>query len=482
MIAAAKTLADKQRGQRYRSSLVRLAVVLWLTGGFTLAALAEEQVLFDFETTPLSKRWSAVREIAVARSKIPAPPPAQADKDVVLPSEYAAHVETTGNAGMFSNVGELPTDWRHFRTLNFWVYRDPQVVRERPATTFEVRLYDDENQVAFWRRVSVTHEGWERIAVPLRWMRWGEGRVPRWNDVARLGFWFRDSADLWIDAVTLTPGENDLASTLDAKDLYSIAFPGVSPAKVIVIQTDDYLVMTDAADLDATRLGQHLNEVVDAVRRDLSLQGRPANRAVLLIFATPREFQTFTPRFAQKLGGVAPAPTSDGYTTQGVATSYWDPQFATMRPVFTHEFVHSLVAQWTRIPNGQEWFNEGFATLIQRRFHPQTNLPELVRQGLADPSLRLPLARLCDGKTIPLNAYWQAMTVVELLLTNPKYSPHVPELLEKFVEAGSTDLGPYLNGLLNTDWLQLTNEWITHCQRAYPVEEKEAARQPSPGH
>jgi len=438
---------------------------------------ADEQVIFDFEATPLGEHWGAFRNIAATRAGIPTPPAADAKaRDVAVPADNGVHVETSGSAGMVSSQGELPTDWRRFRSLSFWVYRDPVVAREQPTSTFEVRLSDSDNRVAFWRRVEVSHEGWKRIELPLRWMRWGEGRIPRWSDVARLGFWFRDPADLWIDSIAVTPGKDAEAAEIGPKDLFDLAFPGADPARIVVVQTGDYLVLTNARDVEPYRLGQHLDEVVAAVRRDLPFLDRHAERAKMLIFATRREFQEFTPRFAEKLGGVAPPPAADGFTTQAIATSFWDPEFGTMRPVFTHEFVHSLVAQGTRLPNSQEWFHEGYATLVQRRFHPQVNLPDLVRQGLADPTLRLPLARLCDGKMIPLNAYWQAMTVVEMLLANPKYSKHVPELIKLFAEKGSTDLGPHLTELLGSDWLQLTDDWITHCQRTYAVEEKAGGR------
>ncbi|MBX3413613.1 MAG: hypothetical protein KF708_13060 [Pirellulales bacterium] len=450
------------------------ALVIGLASG---NARAEEQLLFDFEATPLGEHWGAFRDITVQRSAIPAPPPADASRDgAIVPAEHALHVETVGSAGLVSAQGELPTDWRPFQTLNFWVYRDPAASLAQPLSTFEVRLSDHNNKVSFWRRIEVSHEGWKRISLPLRWMRWGEGPIPRWDDVTRLAFWFRDAADLWIDSVSITPGNDAEASELSAKDLFDVAFPGGDPAKIIVIQTGDYLVMTNARDLEPYRLGRHLDEVVASVRRDLPFLDRRAGRAKMLIFATRGEYQAFTPRFAEKLGGVAPPPTSDGFTTQAVATSSWDPQFGTLRPVFTHEFVHSLVAQGTRLPNSQEWFHEGYATLVQRRFHPQANLPELVRAGLADPSLRLPLSRLCDGKLIPLTAYWQAMTVVETLLTNPKYSQHLPELLERFAEAGSTDLGPHLTDLLSSNWLQLTEDWITHCQQTYGVESQAESR------
>lgn len=459
------------------ANAIRTVVAVLFIGWLAVCAHAQEQLLFDFETSPLSKDWAAFREISVSRSPIPAPPPPSGDdRDRLPPSEYGVHVETTGQAGMVCSAGELPTDWRRFRALSLWVYRDPKAAREHAMSTFEVRLYDAENKVTFWRRIAVTHQGWQRVEVPLRWMRWGDERVPRWDEVARLGFWFRDATDLWIDSVALVRGKDDHAANIDVRDLYEVGFAGIDPAKIVAIQSDDYLVASNAEELDSQRLARHLDEVVAAVRRDLPMIARQTERATLLIFATPQEYQAFTPRLAQKLSGVAPRPTSDGYTTQGIATSYWDPELGTLRPVFTHEFVHSLVAQGARLPNAQEWFHEGYATLVQRRFHPQAKLPELVRKGLADESSRLPLARLCDGKPIPINAYWQAMTVVELLLTNPKYSAHVPELVQRFVVTGSTDLGPHLSDLLKTDWQTLTDDWVEHCLATYPAEEATSSK------
>ena len=48
-------------------------------------------------------------------------------------------------------------------------------------------------------------------------------------------------------------------------------------------------------------------------------------------------------------------------TMHGISTSYWDPRFGTFRPVFTHEFVHSLLAHGAVLSNHSEWFHEGEA-------------------------------------------------------------------------------------------------------------------------
>jgi len=437
----------------------------------SLAAAKEpEKVLFDFDSEPLGNQWAAVREIRVTRAELPEKPAGGGADQRSRPSGEGAHVETSGRAALVSRQESVPDDWRDNSALSFWLYCSPEARRATPKSDFEIRLYDEDDRVAFWRHIETTHTGWRRFDVPLKWMRWGDGKIPHWDEISRLGFWFRGPADVWIDSIALAPGDAKNAALLGPKDIYEVAFPGVSAGDVQAIQNGEFLALSDAAELDGKQLGEHLEKVVAAVRREIPLPDEFDQPATLLVFATQAEFQAFTPRLARALGALAAAPTSSGFTTHGIATSYWDPQFGTLRPVYTHEFVHALLARGLRLPNTQEWFHEGYATLVQRRFHPQENLAELINKGLDDPSLRLPLARVCDGQPIPLAAYWQAMTVIEMLLESPKYRDKAPELLAAFVEAGSTDLGPHLTELLESNWLQLTDDWIDHCREKYPVE------------
>ena len=51
------------------------------------------------------------------------------------------------------------------------------------------------------------------------------------------------------------------------------------------------------------------------------------------------------------------------------------------------------------------------------KHHRQENLEEIVLAGIADRQRHMPLERLASGERIPLNRYWQAMTLVEMLVS-----------------------------------------------------------------
>jgi hypothetical protein len=135
--------------------------------------------------------------------------------------------------------------------------------------------------------------------------------------------------------------------------------------------------------------------------------------------------------------------------------------------VYTHEFVHSLVTHGALMDNSSEWFQEGLATYYQSQIYPQANLPRMIIDGIEKKGFRTPLPQLLDGRAIPMTRYWQALTVIELLLTDAAYRAKVPELIAAFQKTGSTDLGPHLESVLKTTWDEFTGKWEEHCRRVY---------------
>ena len=162
--------------------------------------------------------------------------------------------------------------------------------------------------------------------------------------------------------------------------------------------------------------------------------------------------------------------TSDGYTLFGVATT-WIKELEKIRPVMTHEYVHSLALSILHLPNRSEWFHEGLATQFQLKFHPQKNFPGIVRDGIGKPGHRTPLKELCSGKAIPLNRYWQAATLLEMLRSGKKYRDAVPKMIEAFQAAGSTRLDDALAKRVCGIGLEtLEKDWLAHCRAKYGEE------------
>ena len=151
----------------------------------------------------------------------------------------------------------------------------------------------------------------------------------------------------------------------------------------------------------------------------------------------------------------------------GVATSSWNPRYGSLRPVYTHEFLHVLLSSRWNLQNQGDWLQEGLATRYQLRFHPQNNISEIIQDGISAPDLHLPLEKLCNGRRIPTNRYWQAMTVVETLLHADQYKSKMADLVEAFQANGSTALESHMDTVLHSSWKQLTDDWRRPCNRLF---------------
>src|SRR5690606_22327856 len=107
----------------------------------------------------------------------------------------------------FSKPIAREVDWSNVSHLEFWVYRKPSESDATDSgTRLEVHFVESDGHARFWRVATLDHEGWKRIAVPLQWCRWGSGRIPEWRKVNRVGFIFREAAEIQIDAVKAVRG------------------------------------------------------------------------------------------------------------------------------------------------------------------------------------------------------------------------------------------------------------------------------------
>ncbi len=424
---------------------------------------AQADVLAGFETGADLQRWSASGSIRVQRIDAPAAPETAGDEG---PAGSAARVETAGQSGLFIKAGELPADLSMFDTLRFWVHRDPAAVS---PSTIEVRFYEADGGAWFWRKVVLNQKGWTEVTVPLKWVRWSSSRIPRWEKVNRLGIFFRDAADLVVDSFSLIdeppPHAPDEKPVLGPQDVAEVAFgdAAADPDVVRIARAGDLAVITNAPNCNAEKLLEHLGTVAEAVEADMPFAAPPARPVMLVVCAEEEQYRDFTVKLSQRLGAQAAAPTSAGYTVQGIATSSWDPRHGSLRPVFTHEFIHALLSARLDLDNTSEWFQEGLASHYQLRFHPQGNFRSIVAKGLEAGDTDT-LEAVCSGSRIPLDRYWIAATICQMLLEDPTLAPKLPAVVAAMQKNGSTALEPLLP-LLGLSWEELTEKWRTFCQR-----------------
>ncbi len=385
---------------------------------------------------------------------------------VARPTGPAQALKLTAEKGAFvyTRSGRLPADLAQAESLSFWVYRAPtEQSGSSNHPVLEVQFLEADGKAKFWRRVDITASGWSRQNVPLRYLAWSPQRSPRWDNVRHLGLYARTPATLWIDSLEIErcAGTN---AVLAADELAGLAFPSGAVRR---LEQAEGVILSDAADLDLELLGRRLAAFVQTARRELPFLGQPVSPPLLLVFAHEPDYRGFTPRFAQRLHQTGAAPTSGGYTIQALATSFWDPAQGSARPVYVHEYAHAWLDRVAALPAGRgDWLQEGFANHHQLLLHPQANFGQLVRTGLASPDAHLPLEQLCSGQRVPLNRYWQAATVLRFLLATR--SDKLPALFAAFSKAGSTDLGPQLGPVLETNWEDFSAAWRAFCHQAHP--------------
>lgn len=417
------------------------------------------KILFDFDE-PLGQDWTAAKAIKAQAGTLEASTPKE---ELAPPSGRAVHVATTGEGGLYTKQGRIDNDWLATAELSVWFYRSPEEARQRPETTVEWQLIEADDKARFWRKITLDHTGWKRYSARLSHFRWGKGRVPRWDRVARLGFWFRNAGDVWIDNVAITHGNTPRAAELSVGELKALAFPGEDANRVRVTERDKVRVITDAPDLDGEKLINHLENVSASLSQRVQ-SGLPSRPVTLLVFSTQQSYLRFPTSLAKTLNSEVAPPTAAGFTIMGLATSSWDREQGTLRPVYTHEFVHAWMTEAVGLDNGNEWFQEGLASLVQQAYAPQPNLVSIIEKGMANPGLHTPLKELCNGQKIPLTRYWQAMTVVDLLTSQPEHKEDLPRLLEAFHQSGTTDLALHAQTVFGISLEEIEKQWAQYVR------------------
>ncbi len=395
-------------------------------------------------------------------------PESNVDSSRPRPSGRAVRLSAPARGGFVTKGAFIGnTDWRQVKSLGLWLHRTADEAREHPSIELEIRLIEQDRQAHFWRRLEVAHIGWQQVVLPLDWFVWSQDRIPRWGHVRYLGFSLRDAGSVTIDTVWTEPANEERDEFLDAADIGHIAFPPptavTEPPRSRTLETRDVQLLTNASTLDLEQLAAHLKLAAGLVRSELPFLAEPNRGPVLIVFQSADEYRQFIPLLARRFSLRIDPPDSDGYTLEGISLSAWNDKFGTLRPVYVHEFLHGYLSRTARLPLQGDWLHEGLATHFQLRLHPQDDLPQIIAAGLSSQK-SLPLNELCDGRRISTSRYWQAATLCQLLLSEPKYRRQLTKFFERLSTANSVDLGPHLKPVWETDWTQLTADWRKHCK------------------
>lgn len=421
------------------------------------------KLLMDFESSNYSQIWEVLGPALMSREE----GPGYAGGAMLPPAGFALRVDTRGVGGVENRTDKPLTDWSHVGELTFWLCREPEQARRRPRGEVDILFAEADGKTGFTYRVAYDHTGWKQFRVPLVKCQPADNTKPDWQRIVQLGFSFRDDGRFWIDTIAIVSGDARPKPPSPIEQLAALAFPGKPVDQLKVVQSKTAWLLSDAAGLDAAALAEHLAKIAETVRSDWRPLAEPDRPPALLVFENRDASQTFRARRDAALAKAAkPAATDDAW--HGLGISWWDASFGSLRGAYTHEFVHAMVARCTGLDDAGEWFHAGLASYYQLKFHPQQNFAQIVRDGLANESRHLPLERLCDGTRLEIGRYWQAATVIEMLLSVEKYRQGLPKFVAALAEQrGQRNLGPLLGPVWGVDWQQFTTDWRGFCEQRY---------------
>ena len=385
-----------------------------------LAALLAQPAIAAPEAIPVS--WTAHKGATVATTG------------------HGVHVEAPAG-GVVENTAVL--DWSAIGHLQLDITTEA-------ATTVDVRLAEMDRRAWYWRRVDLA-PGDNALALPLAWFRWSDdSHVPSWERVDRVAIRFRGVTTANLGELRTVAG----SPLLQPEDLASVA-----EAPLSRLETPAVRLLWGAPELDGPALAAHLGHVSATLGELLPWLPAPSSPPALVVLPDRESYNRYVVRLGLAFYAERGFPSSTGFTLQGVGIAYWDPAQGTLRPTYTHEYVHAWLAASALLSSGEgDWLQEGLASLVQLRFHPQGNFAGIVCDGLEHESHRWPLVELLDGRRLSTRRYWQAATVVEHLLA--EHGEAMPVLFDALYEAGSSDLLPHLGPVLGVGVVEFERAWV----------------------
>ena len=370
----------------------------------------------------------------------------------------AAKIISKGDFAFYTRDKIVKFDPKMADTIRFQVY-NPDGKKQR----FDFMAVEKDKRAIFWRKVEFDHEGWKNFELPMEWFRWNHGRAPVWENVDSIGIRGSRGLDFQIDGIEVADLVADHGPNLSVDSLAKAILP---ESKTLRTRDEGGVwLITDYEELDIDTLHDHLKVVKKQVLTWFPQwkEKENARPPVLVVAKDRKEYLRIFKRLGDQYIATVTPPTASGCHLQGIGASFFDPKWGTKRPVFTHEFTHSIAGSMGRINfSGTGWFQEGLANYTQTRFHPQQGLHKLIRTGMENPEARGDLAKLTTTGRVQLHRYWQVMTLVDFLLNDPEMKTKLPDLISRFDSTGNTGLGLHIEPVYEMDFDQLKAKWSAY--------------------
>ena len=249
---------------------------------------------------------------------------------------------------------------------------------------------------------------------------------------------------MWLGDLRFLPG----SPFLTAVELRDLAFPDTGNAARLGL-APHVTLLTDATELDLQGLMAHLQRAQARVDQLVGLEAPAGPPPVLLVTGDEDSYTALRARVAVAFGRqLDQAPPAAGWSAEGLALGWWSQRYGSLRPVYTHEYVHALVYERLGLPTGRDWLSEGLAALVQAELHPELGLRDFA--AALGPGPTGGWEGLLSGRPQQPDTYVYSAMVVEML-ASPGWRDRFPRLLEALAASGSADLRPHLQSVLGVD-------------------------------
>ena len=355
--------------------------------------------------------------------------------------------------------------WPHKRTeldTCVWRMRNPG----KHAMHVEIHFLEQSGRSRFWQRIKVPPDGqWHDGEAALHWFGRMITVMPRWEWVRYMAVVVRSPGAVDIERIGVVddPGRSRWLKSADLQDL---AFPGQT-AGVRQAIGREYQIVTDAPEAPLPEIKAKAETLMGWLREDLAFLPKVEERAPLILFRGEAAYRGFPARWAAHTKGDVLEAGRSGFTLNGVATAYVDPEFPRVRQVWFHELVHAWIGRTGRLADDGGWLQEGLASYYQLRLFPGARIDFSVMEGLRNPNERLPLGTLCSGEELEFEQYWQAATVVRMLVEEDPWRKKLPKLFEEIWKRDTTDLRVLLQPVYGVSGVEFGRAWRSFCEKTY---------------
>ena len=183
--------------------------------------------------------------------------------------------------------GEL----KSYDHVTFWLHK-----QDEGDVVFEFQIMDKSNTSRFWRKVTVSHRGWKKITLPLRWFRWAGKISPSWNEISRIAFFPRAKCSFVVDQIQFEDLDGKAGLFVNsADDISKNLLPDSDPKSY----EKDFLIVSENKKVDVQKLGEHFEKVLNEIYLKVPSLKREKNEAkpYLVIVNDGEEFKKALGKF-----------------------------------------------------------------------------------------------------------------------------------------------------------------------------------------